>query len=255
MCSTTTDFFTEAAIDLHGTADQLQRQEKLLDVKIGKIDKNNKCGTLGTTNYTTTLFKCTCKDFKDRHLPCKHIYRLALELGIYKMTRIKRSSALIADFSTGYAEGWKFSIPTCFRDSLDIKLMPRATGEKDEYGKPIFKNEWTQGELYCFHEGAILYNDKIAYEASWGDALKSLEYMIQVDKVTPSSNKASIIFDNGQLINNIDIRYGTIRFKLYKPLIDKDGIEYINTLECPQDKFVVFLKTGILKTTSTEMKV
>lgn len=32
--------------------------------------------------YNVRLEHCDCNDFKERHLPCKHIYRLALELGI-----------------------------------------------------------------------------------------------------------------------------------------------------------------------------
>lgn len=32
--------------------------------------------------YNVHLNHCDCNDFKERHLPCKHIYRLALELGI-----------------------------------------------------------------------------------------------------------------------------------------------------------------------------
>lgn len=27
--------------------------------------------------YTTTFSSCTCQDFKNRHLPCKHMYKLA----------------------------------------------------------------------------------------------------------------------------------------------------------------------------------
>ncbi|SHJ75294.1 SWIM zinc finger family protein [Tepidibacter formicigenes] len=36
-------------------------------------------GSRGT--YNTTLNSCTCYDFETRQLPCKHIYRLAFELG------------------------------------------------------------------------------------------------------------------------------------------------------------------------------
>lgn len=32
--------------------------------------------------YNVSLSHCNCRDFRERHLPCKHIYRLALELGI-----------------------------------------------------------------------------------------------------------------------------------------------------------------------------
>lgn len=32
--------------------------------------------------YVSTLSHCDCEDFRRRSLPCKHIYRLALELGV-----------------------------------------------------------------------------------------------------------------------------------------------------------------------------
>lgn len=37
-------------------------------------------GTSGNT-YTTTLNSCTCPDFIHRGIPCKHMYRVAIELG------------------------------------------------------------------------------------------------------------------------------------------------------------------------------
>lgn len=40
--------------------------------------------------YDTSLHKCNCHDFQKRQLPCKHIYRLAVELGIIEI--IRRSS-------------------------------------------------------------------------------------------------------------------------------------------------------------------
>lgn len=33
--------------------------------------------------YQTSLTQCTCIDFSRRHKPCKHMYRLAIELGVY----------------------------------------------------------------------------------------------------------------------------------------------------------------------------
>jgi len=32
-----------------------------------------------------TLESCTCPDFKERKLPCKHMYRLASELGLIEL--------------------------------------------------------------------------------------------------------------------------------------------------------------------------
>lgn len=47
------------------------------------IDEKSKCayfvGGKGE-KYLTTLASCTCPDFKERKVPCKHMYRLASEL-------------------------------------------------------------------------------------------------------------------------------------------------------------------------------
>ena len=36
----------------------------------------------GVNTYRTSLDMCTCPDFEERHMPCKHIFRLADELGL-----------------------------------------------------------------------------------------------------------------------------------------------------------------------------
>ncbi len=45
--------------------------------------------------YETTLEACTCVDFMRRKLPCKHIYRLAMELGILLSDGVKSDAAQI----------------------------------------------------------------------------------------------------------------------------------------------------------------
>lgn len=40
----------------------------------------------GAVPYSTTLNSCTCVDFARRRLPCKHIYRLAIELGLLDLS-------------------------------------------------------------------------------------------------------------------------------------------------------------------------
>lgn len=47
-------------------------------------------GSHGT--YETTLESCTCVDFVRRKLPCKHIYRLAIELGLLEGSAASDSS-------------------------------------------------------------------------------------------------------------------------------------------------------------------
>lgn len=95
---------------MHNLPIQLKKQENLANVALSSIDNQNFSGILGSNDYATTLFNCTCKDFKTRQMPCKHMYRLALGLGVYKNNRAKREEKLIADFSSGYAYGWSFAI-------------------------------------------------------------------------------------------------------------------------------------------------
>jgi hypothetical protein len=52
------------------------------------IDKENCCGQFSGSHgcYNTTLNECTCIDFIRRRLPCKHMYRLAIELQMINLS-------------------------------------------------------------------------------------------------------------------------------------------------------------------------
>ncbi len=43
--------------------------------------------------YDVSLNHCTCYDFDSRQLPCKHIYRLASDLGLLEMPKPSRKAA------------------------------------------------------------------------------------------------------------------------------------------------------------------
>lgn len=69
--------------DIDSQPDQLKRQKSALKCKIIELDKENKKAIFkgsGKDPYETTLDSCTCRDFVVRDLPCKHIYRLRMEL-------------------------------------------------------------------------------------------------------------------------------------------------------------------------------
>ena len=53
-------------------------------ITTASLDKKAKSAVYHGTSgkYKTALDGCTCEDFQQRKLPCKHIYRLAYELGI-----------------------------------------------------------------------------------------------------------------------------------------------------------------------------
>ena len=76
-----------ASDDMDNHPEQLKRIKSAQSKKTtpNSIDKDNQTGIFpgsGKNPYETTLHSCTCRDFVVRHLPCKHIYRLRMELGL-----------------------------------------------------------------------------------------------------------------------------------------------------------------------------
>ncbi len=68
--------------DIHNQTDQERRQERAseFDEDNATVDYENQ--TAIVNGYNVTLSSCSCKDFQERRLPCKHIYYLALELDL-----------------------------------------------------------------------------------------------------------------------------------------------------------------------------
>lgn len=63
---------------------QYDRYHRAIDCRIISIDHNKNSAIFKGTfepQYEVTLDSCTCMDFQRRHRPCKHMYRLAHELG------------------------------------------------------------------------------------------------------------------------------------------------------------------------------
>lgn len=74
---------------VHENEDQIIRQGRAKrDFFNFALNKDNETARFqGNKNpyYDTSLKSCTCPDFQERKLPCKHVYKLAVELGIIKI--------------------------------------------------------------------------------------------------------------------------------------------------------------------------
>lgn len=72
---------------IHAEREQLSRQEKACNPYSTpiNIDSDNKCGVFKTPdkNCKTTLNSCECEDFNFNKKPCRHMYRLAIELNLF----------------------------------------------------------------------------------------------------------------------------------------------------------------------------
>lgn len=68
-----------------------QRQN---DCTIKQLDKLNRYALFSGKQgkpYRTTLISCTCPDFKERKLPCKHMYKLAQSLELIDLAELEEN--------------------------------------------------------------------------------------------------------------------------------------------------------------------
>ena len=71
--------------ELLETALRLERARSIRPENIGTIDANTKTAEIYGSDgmaYAVSLSDCECVDYERRCLPCKHMIRLALELGL-----------------------------------------------------------------------------------------------------------------------------------------------------------------------------
>lgn len=69
---------------LHEYPEQRDRQKSARKLNVSMVDSENMRGIIN--DYEVTPDSCTCRDFQMRDLPCKHMYRLAHELGLFRVS-------------------------------------------------------------------------------------------------------------------------------------------------------------------------
>lgn len=244
------NFFTAEFEAMHNEPDQLLRQDRASEFEINWIPKRDENGkiilneksrqprrqymyngrlkTCRIKNYLVSLESCTCQDFQQRQLPCKHMYKLASRVGIF-VTKEDRSRELIADFSKGYADGWRFVVRSCNLPNLDILRQGKI---------------FTQGEIYNFSRGEIFYDTPAAYEVQWGEALRQIKYSLQIDSVTSSYGDPVVSWESKRFVRRNVPNYGLVEFTIYTPNAERTRIEPWKSYSCWQNEFVEFLKTG-----------
>jgi hypothetical protein len=96
-----TNFFV-AQNALHSNQEQEKRQKAALELNVQLIDSAKQTGKIN--DYDVSLLNCSCRDFSIRRKPCKHMYRLAYEIGIFPLPgktindpSIKNSSSTMSD--------------------------------------------------------------------------------------------------------------------------------------------------------------
>ncbi len=110
------NFFDSNSGKLHATKDQLKRQKSALSLQMTSVDGVSKTGVI--KNYSVSLDGCTCIDFSHRQKPCKHMYRLAMDLGLFtadekNLNKVK-SKKFFRTYSLNYVDSYYGAPPKNF---------------------------------------------------------------------------------------------------------------------------------------------
>ena len=88
------NFFSLENNYLHDETEQLRRQKSALKLKTDSINYSSKTGFV--SGHYVTIDNCDCMDFAMHGKPCKHMYRLAEDLGIFKISSKTSNKNIIA---------------------------------------------------------------------------------------------------------------------------------------------------------------
>lgn len=73
--------------EYNSTTDQLRRIQRACEETFNIRYEDTVRGTAlfvgGSGKYNTSLTECSCPDFKKRRLPCKHMYKLAVDMKLF----------------------------------------------------------------------------------------------------------------------------------------------------------------------------
>lgn len=109
---------------IHREPQQVGSRKRSVDIVLQNVDPG--AGTalaLGSSEfpYEVSLESCTCEIFKKTHKPCKHIYRLASELGLLEeLPKTDRAAA----------KAFKESIPSEIKRFEDLYFSGAISAEK-----------------------------------------------------------------------------------------------------------------------------
>lgn len=118
-------------VEIHSTEYALRRIKAAQSAKLTpiKIDRANSCGYFQGSHgkYETFLNYCPCGDFHRSKLPCKHIYRLAIELGLLDEEADSNKNAIATPKSERISLDETIDIVEGLSENAQIELLRIAS--------------------------------------------------------------------------------------------------------------------------------
>lgn len=129
---------------------------------------------------------------------------------------------------------WYFCVPPYFNDALDIRLIEREQVKDKKVVRRYW--EWSQGSLFSFSEGDIVYDTPTIEGEPWKEQLKRIGVALQVLK----DSKADLLGEG----DNAHRFAGHVECVVLSPDESHERLEERGSVSMSQDDFVRVLISG-----------
>lgn len=209
--------------EIHDDEEQLKRIEraKKADQTPLGIDEEFEIGVFagsGKQPYEVSLTSCTCSDFVRRKLPCKHIYRLAMELGYikcdFKSNRNHVTKHNLNDYIFAFTpKAQKILFDLC-HPSGEGEIIIKKGVYDNELNELIEKDFCIQGEIttQLISEYSLPYIKDIIYSLNFDNPPKKSAHTTTVLKWLDENESEFLPAVNSQYMR-IDLTEGTKELK------------------------------------------
>lgn len=183
---------------IHTEPEQVKRQKSAAKADITPISIENDFAVFrgSKKNYETTLISCTCTDYGIRRLPCKHIYRLAHELGVFPLDNVKANGSIGMQLRIGDAMKIIESIPE------DLQRVFHDIIYQYQYGSGF--------SIISGEDAALLFDKKLIKEyADKKVLLKKLKKDELLSLISDSSSNLAKS-KKAELIDYVDVHFPSV---------------------------------------------
>lgn len=142
-----------------------------------KIDAEDMYGYFqgSSGRYETFLDYCPCGDFHRSKLPCKHIYRLAIELGLMDISVSHDNNAIPTPTVERVRLSDTIDIVECLSENAQQKLLDISSGLNSE--KPICHVDFDNDVSELLQSGIIIEAEPQKHFIKFGKKAEIIEFL------------------------------------------------------------------------------
>lgn len=167
------------APETHTTDYALKRIQSALSAKLTplNIDNKNYYGNFQGSHgrYETYLDNCPCGDFRRSKLPCKHIYRLAIELGLMNICAEHSVNAIVTPKEERIS--LDDTIDIIEKLSIDAQYLLLNIASNVRSTSPTYPVDLNNDVDELINSGIIVYADSPQYTINFGNKNEIMNFL------------------------------------------------------------------------------